>query len=91
MSVPGEAFYDEMFDRDRIVLHIYVFYVVTGAEVWYPYSGTLIDNDIVTNKFSNIVYIDQVMIYRYLMNCQRIQRISIYMYQYIYTDRLHML
>ena len=67
--MPGGAFYDEVFDRDRIVLQIYVFYVVTGTEVWYPYSGTLMDNDIVTNKFSNIVYIDQVMIYRYSTNC----------------------
>ena len=66
--VPGGAFYD-VFERDRIVLQIYVFYVVTGAEVWYPCSGTLMYNDIVTNKFSNIVYIDQVMIYRYSTNC----------------------
>ena len=27
------------------------------------------DNDIVTNEFSNIVYIDEVMIYRYSTNC----------------------
>ena len=67
--MPGGAFYDEVFDRDRIVLQICVFYVVTGAEVWYPYSGTLMYNDIVTNKFVNIVYIDQVMIYRYSTNC----------------------
>ena len=67
--MPDGAFYDEVFDRDRIVLQIYVFYVVTGAEVWYPYSGTLIYNAIVTNKFLNIVYIDQVMIYRYSTNC----------------------
>ena len=69
LLVPGGAFYDEVFDRDRIVLQIYVFYVVTGAEVWYLYSGTLMYNDIVTNKFSNIVYIDQVMIYRYSTYC----------------------
>ena len=31
--LPGGAFYDEVFDRDRIVLQIYVFYVVTGTEV----------------------------------------------------------
>ena len=67
--MPGGAFYDEVFDRDRIVLQIYVFYVVTGAEVWYPYSGTLIYNNIVNNKFLNIVYNDQVMIYRYSTNC----------------------
>ena len=67
--MPGGVLYDEVFDRDRIVLQIYVFYVVTGAEVWYPYSGTLMDNDIVTNKFSNIVYIDRVTIYRYSTNC----------------------
>ena len=67
--MPGGPFYDEVFDRDRIVLQIYVFYVVTGAEVWYPFSGTLMDNDIVTNNFSNIVDIDQVMIYRYSTNC----------------------
>ena len=66
--MPGGAFYD-VFDRDRIVLQMYVFYAVTGVEVWYPYSGTLMDNDIVTNKFTNIVYIDQVMIYRYSANC----------------------
>ena len=58
-----------MFDRDRIVLQIYVFYVVTGTEVWYLYSGTLMDNNIVTYKFLNIVYIDQVMIYKYSTNC----------------------
>ena len=71
--MPGGAFYDEVFDRDTIVLQIvlqmYVFYVVTGAEVWYAYSGTLMYNDIVTNIFSNLVYIDQFMVYRYLTNC----------------------
>ena len=74
MLVLGGAFCDEVFDRDRIVLQIYVFYVVTGAEVWYPYSGTLMYNDIVTNKFSNIVYeyIDQVIIYRYSTNWAQI-------------------
>ena len=61
-----------MFDRDRIILQIYVFYVVTGAEVWYPYSGTLMDNDIVTNKFSNIVYIDQVYIDQCFIDILRI-------------------
>ena len=69
--MPGGAFYDEVFDQDRIVLQFYVFYVVPGTEVWYPHSGTLMDMDIgiVTNKFENIVYIDQVMIYRYSTNC----------------------
>ena len=67
--MPGGAFYDEVFDQDRIVLQIYVFYVVTGAEVWCPYSGTLMDSDIVDNNFSNIVYIGQVMIYRYSTKC----------------------
>ena len=67
--MPSGAFYDEVFDRDRIILQIYVFYVVTGIEVWYPYFGTLMDNDIVTNEFSNIVYIDEVMIYKYSTNC----------------------
>ena len=53
--MPGGAFYDEVFVRDRIVLQIYVFYLVTGTELWYPYFGTLMDNDIVTNRFSHIV------------------------------------
>ena len=60
LLVRDEAFYNEVFDRDRIVLQIYVVYVHTGAEVWYPYSGILMYNDIVTNKFSSIVYIDHL-------------------------------
>ena len=64
----GGAFDGEIFNRYRTVLQIYEFCVVTGTEIWHPYSGNLMDNDIVTSKFLNIVYIDQVMIYRYSTN-----------------------
>ena len=59
------VFDDKMFNRDRTGLKIHVFCVIVGTKSWYPYSEISMNNDIVTSKFSNIVYIDQVMIYRY--------------------------
>ena len=48
------------------------------------YSGTLMDNDLVTNKFSNIVYIDQVMIYRYSELC--INYLVLFALHYMYSN-----